>query len=120
MRFLPVYYSVFALKDGTVITPLPTRKPRKTKYSRAPKIDEEGIWRWYLEKRERLDDVPDRFWTAFVVNVGTCLNVKRIVRQRVESRLDSLNERLDAMRSQLDRIERKLDERLSSSDKSHG
>ena len=82
----PVYYSVHALKDETIWFAVPTRKPRKTKNSPAPNIDEDGIHNWYLEKTN--DDEPSGLtdWGKALrhVCVAMTLNVKRIIRQKVE------------------------------------
>lgn len=114
MRLHKVYYNVFALKDGTVLFSCPTRKPYSKRGSRGPRIDEEGICKWFPEKWERLGQMPDRTWTAFQSIVSTCLNMKRIVRMRVESRFDVLDKEVQSLREQLDHLEEKLDVLLDS------
>ena len=109
MRLRKVYYTVFALKDGTVLFARPTRKPHRRRGSRGPRIDEEGICQWFPEKWERFDQMPDRVWTAFQSVVGTCLNTKRIIRTRVESRFDVLDQKLKEMGERLESLERRLD-----------
>lgn len=109
MRLHKVYYSVFALKDGTILFSRPTRKPYQKRGSRGPRIEEEGICKWFPGNWERLNKMPDRDWTAFQSVVSTCLNVKRIVRMRVESRFDVLDRKLHEVREQLGNLERKLD-----------
>jgi hypothetical protein len=90
MRSTQVYYSVFTLKDGTVYLVLPVRKPRKTRYSRAPKIDEDGICQRFIEKKVEVKDLPDWAKGAWHTALSTCLNVKRIVREQVEARLKGI------------------------------
>jgi hypothetical protein len=115
MKTKKVYYRVQALQDGTITLAMPERKPRKTRSS-DPQIDEDGIffWGWHEEK----DDEPNRFtdWAKGVwyTCVATALNVKRIVREQVEGRLDSQQREIAALREQLTRIEEKLDRLLSA------
>jgi hypothetical protein len=112
MRLHKVYYSVFALKDGTVLVACPTRKPPQKRGSRGPRIEEEGICKWFPEKWERLDQMSDRQWTAFQSVVATCLNTKRIIRTRVESRFDVLDQKLNEVQEELGNLESKLDRLL--------
>lgn len=107
-KFKPksAYFSVHALQDGTIVLAVPTRKPMKTKKSK-PSIDEDGIWRWFLE------DTPDRFGdrgkSAWYSAVTNCLNTRRIIRQRVEPKLVELIDRLEAVQKQITRLEEKID-----------
>ncbi len=109
----PVYYSVHALKDETIWFAIPTRKPRKMKNSPVPDIDEDGIHNWYLEKTG--DEESSRFsdWGKALRNIciAMTLNVKRIVRQNVVTRMDAIDAQLNALQCQLDRIEEKLNQR---------
>jgi len=114
MRVQQAYYSVFALKDGTVYLALPVRKPRKTKYSSAPKIDEEGVCNWNIEREVVPKDLPDWAKGAWHAAVSTCLNVKRIVREQVAQRLDRVDQQVQELRQQLDRLEHKIDSLLSN------
>ncbi len=115
MKTKKVYYRVQALQDGTITLAMPERKPRRTRSS-DPKIDEDGIffWGWHEEK----DDEPSRFtdWAKGVwyTCVATALNMKRIVRQQVEGRLDSQQQEIAAIREQLTRMEEKLDRLLGA------
>jgi hypothetical protein len=109
VRLQKAYFSVFALKDGTIYLVNATRKPRKTKHSSAPRIDEDGIYNWYLEKEVVPKDMVDWLKGSFHSTVSTCLNVKRIVRQQVEPKLGQLAQDLRLLREQLERIEAKMD-----------
>jgi hypothetical protein len=113
VRMQKAYFSVFALKDGTIYLVNPTRRPRKTKYSSAPRIDEDGICNWYLEKEVLPRDMVDWLKGSFHSTVATSFNVKRIVRQQVERRLDRVESDLHALREQLGRIESKIDDLLA-------
>jgi hypothetical protein len=118
MKTKKVYYRVQALQDGTITIAMPERKPRKTRSS-DPQIDEDGIffWGWHEEK----DDEPSRFtdWAKGVCYtcVATALNVKRIVRQQVEARLDVQQQEIASIHEQLTRIEEKLDRLLDAAER---
>ena len=108
-KFKPkkVYFHAHALRDGTIVLALPTKKPRKTRYE-TPSIDEDGIWRWYVDEGDTgsYNDLRKTIWFCSVAN---CLNTRRIVRQQVEDKLAKVLDRLEAMQVQLDRIEKRLD-----------
>lgn len=108
-KFRPkkIYWSAHALRDGTIVLAMPTRKPRKTAHE-TPSIDEDGIWRWFDDEADTgtYNDVRKTIWFCAVTN---CLNTKRIVRQQVEDKLVKVLDRLEAMQAQLDRIEKRLD-----------
>ena len=108
-KFKPkkAYFSAHALRDGTIVFAIPTKKPRKTRYE-TPSIDEDGIWRWFVDEGDTasLNDVSRTIWFCSVAN---CLNTRRIVRQQVEDKLVTVLDRLEAMQAQLDRMEKRLD-----------
>lgn len=91
MDFKKVYYNAHALQDGMIYFVTPTRKPRKTRTHGEPQIDEDGIYRWYLDKPEDDERLHFTDWGKGVWQ--TCaamtLNMKRIIRQQVEGRLDA-------------------------------
>lgn len=101
------YFSAHALRDGTIVLAIPTRKPRKTRYE-TPSIDEDGIWRWYVDDGNTgsYNDVGKTVWLCSVSN---CLNTRRIVRQQVEDKLVKVLDRLEAVQAQLDRMEKRLE-----------
>jgi hypothetical protein len=113
VRTQKVYYTVFGLKDGTVYLANLTRKPRKTKYSSRPQIDEDGICRWYIEKEVVPKDLPDWAKGAWHTALAPCLNVKRIVRQQVEPRLEPIEREVHVLRAQMERVEKNIDRLLS-------
>lgn len=101
------YFSAHALRDGTIVLALPTKKPRNTRYE-TPSIDEDGIWRWYVAEgnTDSFNDVGKTVWLSSVAN---CLNTRRIVRHQVEDKLVKLLDCLEAMQAQLERMEKRLD-----------
>jgi hypothetical protein len=104
------YYSAHALCDNTIYLAVQTRKPRKSNAEPNPQIDEEGIWRWYIEKLDDDSGLTERGAMLRNICVATCLNVRRIVRQKVESRLGVIEKAVARLAGQLDRMEKKLDE----------
>jgi hypothetical protein len=113
VRTKKAHYDVFALKDGTIYLVFPTRKPRKTKYSSEPKIDEDGICDWFINNDVEPNNMHDWARGAWHASAATCLNVKRIVRQQLERRLDRVEQEVQALRQQMGRVEQKIDQLLA-------
>jgi hypothetical protein len=107
------YYTVSMLKDGIIWLANQTRKPRGGRGWRAPRSDEDGIWRALVDKVD--DDKDWHEWVEIVrsVNIATGLNVRRAIRQQVECNLLAANQRLDALEVQMKRIEQKIDSLLA-------
>ena len=108
MKAKKVYYSVFGLKDGTVCAVLPVPKPRKTQHGPAPEIDPEGVSRCIVEDDLVPSQMTECHRTVFHTADSTALNMKRILREQVSGRLDSLEQTVADTREQLDRIDQKL------------
>ena len=107
LRKRPVYYKVFAMKDGTVLLALPGRKPSKASLYKRERIDEDGIYRWYVHNNR--DYMTMRDWNSKPFEtIANCLNFRRALRAQVEPKLDELQEQVAALKQQLDRIEEKL------------
>jgi len=116
MRFRKVYYQVSAMHDGTILFVLPGRKPGSG-LRRKPKIDEDGVCKWHLGIWNNFRDMDDKSWIAVMTTLANSLNLKRVLRERVQNRLDSLTTQLDRMQQQLDRLERMIG-RLAEADDS--
>jgi hypothetical protein len=114
--FKKVHYRVLALQDGTIYLVTPTRKPRVSRTSGVPEIDEDAIYQWYLDKPEDEEHLRFSDWGKGVWQTCTAmsLNVKRIVRQQVENRLDTQKNQIAAVQTQLVRIEEKLNRLLAA------
>jgi hypothetical protein len=104
-KFKKTYYTVTALQDGTILFAFQKRKPMKSSVRGHPKIDEDGIYDWYIEKQEEAQRYTD--WGKGVHHsaIVNCLNTKRIIRERVETRLDRIESQLASIAEQLARIE---------------
>lgn len=109
-----VYYSVHGLKDGTICFAFPGRKPRKTKYAGEPMIDQDGIHTWYFEKDDDVNRYSDWGKSVWHTCVSMGLNVRRIIRQQVESKLVQAEQRDRDILERLERIEEKLDQVLTA------
>ncbi|MBI3675192.1 MAG: hypothetical protein HY243_01065 [Proteobacteria bacterium] len=112
MRPRKAYYSVHSLCDGTIYVAVPTRKPAKSSFDPKPVIDEEGVFRWYVDKVDAPLPDGDRYAVVRNVCIATSLNVRRIVRLQVEHRLERLEQAVAAIGVQLNRIEAKLDSQM--------
>jgi hypothetical protein len=113
VRSQKAYYSVLATKDGTICFAFRTRKPRKTKGSRAPRIDEDGIWRWSDQSDEEVRSFTDWGKGVFHTAVVTQLNMKRILRHQIEPRLEQVEQQIKTLSEQMKRIESKIDRVLT-------
>jgi hypothetical protein len=74
-----------------------TRKPLKSRTSGAPKIDEDGIHRWFFEKDDEGFKESEIGKIVWQVVVATSLNTKRAIRRQVEGRLDAIEAQLAAI-----------------------
>lgn len=104
MRFRKVYYQVSAMHDGTILFVIPGKK-RGRPQGRRPKIDEDGVCDWHLGTWGNFREMDDKNWIAVMTTLANCLNLKRVLRERVQSHLDSLSAQLGRMQQQLDRLE---------------
>ncbi len=105
MRKQPVFFSAHALRDGTIWLAVPVRKPQNDR-----DIDAEGVCRWFIDKVGENPGLSDLGNATRNICIATCVNVRRVLREKVENRLDALEQSVTAMKSQLDRIEAMLTE----------
>ncbi len=87
------YYHVWAMKDGTVVMAIPTRKPSKQRGKHGPPADEDGCHAW----SEWHDDAHAwTDWAKAVVRGASVnqINLKKTLRARVECRLDRIEKQL--------------------------
>jgi hypothetical protein len=106
VKFKKTYYSVTALQDGTICFAFQSRKPVKSSAWGKPRIDEDGIHKWYFEKQDEAQRYTD--WGKGVHHsaIVHCLNTKRIIREQVEGRLARMEAQLAGIAEQLARIEK--------------
>jgi hypothetical protein len=109
-RRRPIHYTVIMLRDGTVISAIPVRKPAARILKRdGDRIDPDGVIREYATAGIEygttcpLDERP-RFLDIFATN----LNTRRAIRALVLPELAGLREEVRGLRAQLDRIEEKM------------
>lgn len=101
------FYSVHALRDGTIWFAVQTKKPRKTRDS-TPEIDQDGIFRWFLNEDDP-DHLPDWGKAMRYGAIANCLNLKRVVRQQVKPKLDELISKVSELQEQIARLESKIE-----------
>jgi hypothetical protein len=99
----PAYYSVHALRDGTIWFAVQGRKPSK---KGKPIIDEDGIYQWFLDEAHSAS-LADWGKCLRLSAVAMSLNTKRIVRQQVETKLELILEKLVSIEQRLNRLELK-------------
>jgi len=102
----PTYYTVHALRDGTIWFAIQTRKPKKSG-NVAPQIDEDGVHDWYVDEDEpnRLSDWGKGLRHGAVANR---LNTRRAIREQVEPKLDELLRLVGELGERLSRVEQLL------------
>src|SRR5262245_3731669 len=104
------YWRVQATRDGIIWFAYQTRKPTKRGRRKEPEIDEDGICDWYFAQDDKdANRFTDWAKTLWHVSLATALNMKRIVRQQIGSRLDQLEKKMEALQEQLNRIERAME-----------
>jgi hypothetical protein len=109
VRVRKTYYSVHALRDGTIWLAFETRKPMRRKRCREPKIDEDGVHSWFLtEKEEEVDRLSDWGKGVFHTSVAVGLNMRRITREHVTTRLDRIEKRMAGLQEQLGQVLERL------------
>jgi hypothetical protein len=97
-RRRPAYYTVWALRDGTVVAAGETgRKPLPSQRRRWGKIDEDGVWQEFNQVATHMAELQERHWIAMQVSITSRLNSRRAIRELVLPRLGGLEERLDAI-----------------------
>lgn len=104
MRPKKIYYWVSALRDHTILAALEKRKQGATKTRRAPRVDPEGIYYWSFDTAKDFRHLTEAQCAARHTTIATCLNIRRIVRERIERRLDDLNRTVTALTEQLARL----------------
>jgi len=109
MRVRKAYYSVHALRDGTIWLAFENRKPTRHKRCREARIDEDGIHDWFFtEKEEEVNRLSDWGKGVFHTSVAMCLNMRRITREHVTTRLDRIEESIAGLQEQLGQILERL------------
>lgn len=77
------------------------------------------MWQWFIEGHDDIDGFNADAKRFIHCTIANNINVKRALRQQVETNLDRLSLQFALIEEQLDRIERKLDAR-STSQEHHG
>lgn len=112
-RKQPAYYSVFAVRDGTVWHAMSERKPG----GMAPcDIDEDGVFRTFVDRLGEETRYTDVAKVVRGATLATCLNVKRVLRQRVAGELRTISQQISELKAQADRIEGVLERLVPSKD----
>lgn len=105
----PVHYVTFVLHDGTVVSARPDRKPTpKTLRAEGLRIDEDGIYREWMEGAREFSDLPLETRIRLQSVIANRLNTRRVVREMIVPHLTKLQADMDAIRGQLDSIRRLL------------
>jgi len=109
------YFKVFAIEDKTVILAMPSRKPHPKSIPERGKIDEDGVWYWFIEGHDDLENYKQEVRHLIFGTLANAINVKRALRRQVEEKLAGLTQQVEALKEQLDRIEQKIDSRMEGS-----
>ena len=104
------YYSVHALKDGTIWLATDTTLPRRQKGVRPPQVDQDGIWQVWIEGSD--SDRPYVDWVkgAREASVATCLNMRRVLRSQIEPKIDAIHAQLKQLEGKVDQLLARLGE----------
>lgn len=96
------YYTVFSLRDGTVTSALPMRKPAKRIMKRDHlRADPDNVIKEYASSGQELLAVELEQRVRFLDIIATSLNCRRALRQIVLPRLAAIEETLVAIRADI-------------------
>lgn len=112
MRKAKSYYSVFALKDGTVWFATEKRKPRASRTRKQVRIDEDGIFEWYIESPGEQESFTQIAKIVRGATLATRLNLRRTIREMVQPSLVLFEERLRLIEERLDQLLQRLPENI--------
>jgi hypothetical protein len=117
MKTNKAYYNVHVTRDGIIVFAFERRKPMKRRGRSAPKIDQDGVCEQFLDDPNETARYSDWGKGTRMTAIATHLNVRRLLRDFVESRLLALDQRIGMIQSQLERIEAMLSQLTRHSDR---
>src|SRR5690348_3137068 len=94
------YFTVFALRDGTVTSVLESKKPSKRSLCRGQKIDEDGVFCEYITDARTYEGHTDAQRIQKHITIAAAINMKRALRRQVEPRLSALARDVRALKEQ--------------------
>ncbi len=106
MRRRKAYYRVWALSDGTIVSAIQDREPRKSRYMPKPESDPDGVLVEYPQKVYSHKDREGWVTGMYHTIVSTRLNIHRSLREMVLPNLSKIETQLSRISKRLDRIER--------------
>src|ERR1043166_9570036 len=96
------YYTAFCLKDGTVTSALPKRRPSKRIMKRDHLgLDADNVCKEYVSSGRQLLTIPLEERRRFIDIFAISLNSRRALRQIVLPRLAAIEAQLGAVSDQL-------------------
>ena len=105
-RRRPIYYSTIALRDGTVLSAYPQRKPAQRIMKRdGIRIDADNVFREIDISGDFMSDANNQGRTRFQDIVANRINLQRTIRELVLPRLETVESQVAEIKTQLDRIE---------------
>lgn len=102
------YYKAFTLQDGTVLLAMPTHKPHPHSLGRKKQIPEDGLWWEMVETPKDLQAYVQGARHLVYSTIANRLNLRRILADRIETRLDALATQIEVLNERLERIEHVL------------
>ncbi len=109
-RRRPIYYAAITLRDGTVLSAYPQRKPAERIMKREGiRIDADNVFRETDVSGDFMSDANNQGRTRFQDIVANRINLQRTLRELLLPRLETLELQVAEIKTQLDRVEGLLD-----------
>lgn len=107
-RRQPVYYTVFAFKDGAIVTGAPSRRfSRKRIKEDGIYIDQDLVMREYRYDVKTFERSTDEQRIRMVDTLATRLNMRRTVRELVLPVLASIEASITALHKRMEGLEKR-------------
>lgn len=105
-RRRPIYYAAVTLRDGTVLSAYPERKPAERIMKRERiRIDADNVFRETDVSGDFMSDANNQGRTRFQDIVANRINLQRTLRDLVVPRFETLELQIAEIKAQLDRLE---------------
>ncbi len=102
------YFTVFALRDGTITTVLESRKPRQDQLRRGQRIDEDGVYQEHTTDARTYENHTDAQRIQKHITIAGAINTRRAIRNLLLPKLKEISEQLFAVQERLDAIDKRV------------
>jgi hypothetical protein len=106
-----MHYTVFSLRDGTITSACPMRKPARRILKRdGLRVDADGVTIEYCSAGRELSDGRYEGRFRFQNIIATSLNTRRAIREMVLPPIAEMRAEISALRAEVERLNQALAE----------